>query len=139
MNNYLRVGDVGIYFVRHKETTHEFYFDWEDFPRLDSFKWVFKSCGGNNHYLHSSIGKRSTGFNSTIAFHRLICSFPGNFVDHINRNTKDNRKNNLRETSVSGNVANSHTHELKGIRKVRGMWQPTIFIFQRPRFHIHSD
>ena len=63
--------------------------------------WV----GKHKWYRASKNHVYSTGFGS---LHRLIMkASPGDIVDHINRDTFDNRRINLRLVSLSENVRNS--------------------------------
>lgn len=66
--------------------------DIEDTPILQNKKWrtVYKGKGTNKFpYLVTD---------HTIYFHRLIMGNPNSEINHINRNTHDNRKENLRAT-----------------------------------------
>lgn len=128
-NSYWVMGDVGILRIESiKYGLKKFLFDAEDLNRILALKWSYKPNKDGNDYAHSNIGCRRTGYSSTISLHRLVTSFEWDFVDHINRNTFDNRKKNLREISSSNNLANSHTHDMKGVRIVRGMYEPTVII-----------
>jgi len=73
----------------------------------------------------------------TVGVHRIVfCMFHGYFpkiTDHINRNRADNRIENLREISASGNVINTDVHKdnhsgIKGVRWLRydKRWKVTI-------------
>jgi len=73
--------------------------DKEDITLFNSYKWYLKDW----KYL---VNKKK---NLTIYFHRLILGFPTWIVDHINRNTLDNRKINLRIVDKSQNSMNSKT------------------------------
>lgn len=75
-----------------------FYIDDEDEKILD--KNIFYACKiHNNIYLQTKEGKY---------LHRLIMNNPkGLVIDHINHNTLDNRKCNLRAVSQSVNRTNS--------------------------------
>lgn len=68
--------------------------DDDDFERLSQFKWsrlIDRSIGG--FYASRKVGANRT----TSLMHREILNAPkGVIVDHINRNTLDNRKCNLR-------------------------------------------
>ena len=70
-----------------------------------------------------------------IELHRWIMDFPekGNYVDHINHNTLDNRKENLRVVSNSDNLKNSRIRidnktGYKGVRfdRFRNKWSAEI-------------
>ena len=67
--------------------------------------------------------------------HQLI--FPvkvkGNYVDHINHNRLDNRKENLREVNNSENQFNSHKTVVAGVgfHKLSQKWRARITVNQR--------
>lgn len=73
--------------------------DDEDYKLISKYKW---------HY-HSGYAARTL---KTIRMHRVILNAkPEEEIDHINRNTLDNRRQNLRIASKSQNAHN------KGVRK----------------------
>ena len=72
--------------------------------------------------------------------HRVIISaVPGQIVDHINRDTLDNRRGNLRIVTARQNVLNSRllqAHNRSGYRGVcwqsdRRKWRATIHVNRR--------
>ena len=68
--------------------------DLDDIPKLGKCKWrtIVKTRNGvESYYL---------GTGHTIYFHRLIMGNPNCEIDHLNRNTLDNRKSNLRALST---------------------------------------
>jgi len=70
--------------------------DEDDRHYLTDYRWYL-----NKGYLTSRINGITTGL------HRLIAGArPGEVVDHINGDTLDNRKSNLRIVSVQGNSLN---------------------------------
>lgn len=70
--------------------------DSEDFEFLNQWKWYYR----DGYAVRNSNRK-------TIWMHRLINKTPDNlFTDHINRNTLDNRKINLRSVTVQENNSN---------------------------------
>lgn len=78
--------------------------DPEDYPLLSRYTW-HKSKSLNTCYAVTSVtlGKKR----HYIGMHRLIVGITGLHVDHLNRNGLDNRKANLRITTVSANSANA--------------------------------
>lgn len=103
------------------------YVDDEDYKYLSQFKW--HNANGyaiRNYYLNGKLKK--------IKMHREIINPPENMVvDHINNNTFDNCKNNLRICTQQQNVFNSRKRKdnisgFKGVffDKTRNKWQAKI-------------
>lgn len=65
----------------------------------DDYEFVKKHCWFENK--NGYITTRIKDMNKLILLHRYILNFPNNAVDHINRNKKDNRKENLRLVTSS--------------------------------------
>ncbi|MCR4328925.1 MAG: HNH endonuclease [Candidatus Roizmanbacteria bacterium] len=79
--------------------------DDEDFEYLNQWKWC--SSIGRLKQNHYAIRTTHTKEIYTIAMHRLLCKAPkGMYVDHINNNTLDNRRSNLRIVTASENQRN---------------------------------
>lgn len=75
--------------------------DDEDFEWLNQFTWCVSDSGNENIYAYRKNG------NKTEYLHRLIGAKLGfSMVDHIDRNTLNNQKTNLRQTSKSLNALN---------------------------------
>jgi hypothetical protein len=99
--------------------------DDEMFDELNKYKW---NC---DHHGYARTGKRK---DKTILMHRLIFNPPeGMFTDHINHNTLDNRRSNLRSCTIQQNSANrpmqsNNTSGAKGItlHKKTGKWQAQV-------------
>lgn len=66
---------------------------------FNNMRWSV-SKNRNNLYVQKRVGKR------IIYLHRYIMNFPDGVVDHINHNTLDNRKENLRVVSNADNIRN---------------------------------
>lgn len=88
-----------------------FLIDTEDIPilNLGVLKWKSNLKHGKNYYLYT----QSQGYNTY--FHRLVMGLPNQTVDHINRNTLDNRKCNLRIASKAEQNRNIDRGNIKGI------------------------
>lgn len=80
--------------------------DDDDYDKFSSFKWGIVS---NRTHKYVARGTRKKGMKYTkILLHREIMNAPSDMmVDHINGNTLDNRKENLRLTTRAGNLRNS--------------------------------
>ena len=82
--------------IAKNDKTIEILVDDEDYEFLSSFKW-----GVYDRYADASIG------NKTVKMHRLISGAKSSqCVDHINGNTIDNRRENLRLCSFAQNSQN---------------------------------
>ena len=77
--------------------------DDEDYERMQkdfvSMRWATSKCH-KGIYLQKRVNKK------IILLHRYIMGFPNGIVDHINHNTLDNRKENLRITNNANNLRN---------------------------------
>ena len=78
--------------------------DIEDIQKVNKFKWAVRFDKGiNNYYVHTGICNDI----ATTLLHRFIMNCPnGKVIDHINHNTLDNRKSNLRICSHQKNMQN---------------------------------
>lgn len=104
--------------------------DDEDYDYLMQWKWNTRSDQKSIHYAISKIG------NNYVYMHRLVLgltSYDGIQVDHINGNTLDNRKYNLRLATNQQNSANKGTNKnntsgYKGVfwHKGAGKWMAQI-------------
>ena len=97
-NTYDLTGEYGIGYTSKGE---EFWFDLEDYDKIKDYCWhVNQYCG----YLEGQ------SYGITYKFHREIMGLSKEdksvFVDHINHNKLDNRKENLRLCSNSENCKN---------------------------------
>ena len=97
-----------------------------DFAYLNQWKWQCDSSG----YAVRDIGGRKD--KKRTLMHRLINKTPKGFhTDHINRNKLDNRKANLRTTTVGQNILNSkiskrNTSGYKGVEWYKNRWVARI-------------
>ncbi len=83
--------------------------DDEDYERLIEYKW-YAHFDGSNFYARRSErphGKKNIVKIKTIPMHRMILTtVPSSQIDHINGNTLDNRRENLRAVSIRENTQN---------------------------------
>lgn len=125
-NKYDLTGEYGIGYTNKGE---EFYFDLEDYEKVKGYCW-------NSH--DGYIETRGLTRGEFLKMHRLIMGLKkgdGLLVDHINHNTHDNRKCNLRICTNQENCMNSSTHKNNkssgesGIsyRKDNGKWRVRIW------------
>lgn len=102
----------------------------EDFERVWSQRWRTKSRG----YLTTWVGNYRT--EKTVSLHRFIANPPEHmFVDHINMDVRDNRRENLRVCSRSQNSHNrkNYASNLSGLKGVgfhasTGKWRARIAV-----------
>ena len=88
--------------------------DDEDYKYLSQFKWIYRR-GYATRFVYF---KNS---NKGYALHREVIKVKKNqMLDHINRNTLDNRKNNLRICNKAQNAMNCkiHKHNTSGYKGV---------------------
>ena len=79
-------------------STEKFYFDLDDYDKIKNYYWTIN----NNGYVITGGAN-----NPNILMHRLILDVSNKYeVDHINHDTNDNRKENLRIVTRSQNQMN---------------------------------
>ncbi len=113
----------------------QFYFtmvDDADFEWLSQRKWCVDRCQGG---LYAARRTSENGKARKERMHRAILKAPpGVIVDHINGNTLDNRRSNLRVCSHTENLQNmtsrSGTSRFKGVgwHKARRKWAARIVV-----------
>ena len=115
---------------------HKVIIDAEDFDLVSKYKWHIMETDSKLDYARTSVGR------TTPLMHRLIIGAKrGQFVDHINRNSLDNRKSNLRFCTLLQNQHNAKprvgTSKFKGVSfsKVCQKWQSRIR-FNKMRYQL---
>ena len=100
-NKYKIEGNTLI--VYNRADNREMLFDTEDFDLIKDYTWRLDMDG----YIRTQIVIGSK--HKVIKAHRLIMGFPESLlIDHINHNTLDNRKENLR---IVTNKINQHNQK----------------------------
>lgn len=85
--------------------------DDDDFPMLSKYSWNAHKYG-EKYYAETNIrvapGRKNGSFRN-LKMHRLIMNAkPGQIVDHINHDTLNNKKNNLRLCTSAENSRNTN-------------------------------
>lgn len=97
--------------------------------KKDKGKLIKGSINGSEGYL------RFNAFGKYLAMHRMVFLYHHGYlpkvVDHIDRNKLNNKIENLRESTLSQNRANSkltskNTSGYKGVSKMRNKWRVQI-------------
>ena len=99
-NTYDLTGDIGVGFLNNSDKT--FIFDKEDIDKISNYTWYLSNTG----YVVTSTVRNVSKIK---LLHRVIMNLPDDdnrCVDHINHDTLDNRKVNLRICTISNNHAN---------------------------------
>lgn len=107
-------------------TNKPFLFDKEDYEKIYSYCWWENDSG----YLIATVHN-----GTNIRMHRLIMDEenPHVKIDHINHNTLDNRKCNLRcatnaQNAMNGTLRSTNTSGVTGVSKKRNKWHARICV-----------
>jgi HNH endonuclease len=114
-NKWYEKDSYAVILVRHIDELKECLIDLVDLDKVatpDGTWTAFNESNGNPYVKQRINGK-------IVRLHRLILEVkPGEIIDHINRNTFDNRRENLRVVSSSGNAQNRVYKSKTGVRNV---------------------
>lgn len=95
--------------------------DDDDYEFLNQWKWCV-SLGGRGHKSVYAIRSSSAPYKHIVFMHRQLLNTPdGMYVDHVNRDTLDNRRSNLRLCTMADNARNkgiqsNNTSGYKGVK-----------------------
>jgi hypothetical protein len=120
--------------------------DAEDFEHLNQFKWFarYNICTKTFYAVRSEV-KPFVGKRQQIQMHRVILNaVMPDYIDHVNHDTLDNRKVNLRLCSRMENLRNQRPRKIegkksiyKGVVKYRNTWGARINV-NHIRIHLGS-
>lgn len=105
--------------------------DCEDWEKVKGYNWqaVYNT---KTRSFYASTGICNNGIQRTIRMHRFLLNAPrGKQVDHINHDTLDNRKSNLRLCNNSQNQRNSrlrmdNSSGYRGVKRHGSRWRADI-------------
>lgn len=104
-------------------------FDDEDWPLLRDYEWYVQERGKQVYVRARDI------FGDTVYMHRIVLGIHGELeVDHIDGDTLNNRRVNLRVATVSQNRMNrkkfegNYSSPYKGVSFKRGRWRAQITV-----------
>jgi hypothetical protein len=125
-NEYEVIGDITVIHIQCKGKQLKTIIDTEDLPKLDGMKfrgYFEKKNGEETYYAIATVRTNLTKSKSTtVQLHRLIMNTPkGLTVDHINNDTLDNRKANLRNVTHAQNCQNRRGCQINSSSGIRGV------------------
>lgn len=98
--------------------------DADDYERLAQFKWCARR---DKHAIYADRHARDeSGKRLSVSMHRaVIGAGKGQIVDHINHNGLDNRRANLRITTLAGNNRNTSSRKGSSSKYLGVSWHKT--------------
>ena len=135
-NEIIKEGNIAKIIIESPKYGHfEVLIDVEDIDKVQYYTWRVNKEAGGYFYIKTNT-KRTDGKQGTLSLHRLIVNNPQDMlVDHINHNTLDNRKSNLRlvtnkqnQENVISCQSNNKTSGIRGVswNKALGKWKVKI-------------
>lgn len=96
--------------------------DDEDFPSLAAHKWYAHTARGKTYVRRNTPSPSAKSHQTTVWMHRVVlAAVAGSYVDHINGDTLDNRRSNLRIVTHSQNQANRRLLQPNNTSGYRGV------------------
>ena len=132
-NEFVKKENYTIMKVRRKDFILDVFIDTEDIDKVKNYTWnaVYdKTLQTPSYYIYNRYNSKARG-KGVIKLHRLIMDCPKDkIIDHINHNTLDNRKCNLRICTHFENQQNlrNKSSEQTGVffSKSKGRWCANI-------------
>lgn len=131
-NVIIKMQDYALMLVKKDGLTLPVRIDLDDIEKVSSIYWLaYKHHTGKMYYIRSSRG---------LALHRYINNCPKELVvDHINRDTLDNRKCNLRNCTILENNNNrgrySNVNKEIGIQGISVLYRVRLAGFKQRYFN----
>lgn len=127
------------YGIGYTSKGEEFYFDLEDYDKIKDYCWYKTHFG----YIATRVKRSKTH----IFMHRLLLNYTSELdIDHINGNTIDNRKSNLRICNHCDNMKNqtkrkTNTSGIVGVYwdRKRNKWVATLKFNGKSVLHKRFD
>lgn len=95
--------------------------DDEDLPLVLAHRWyVRRHPTMPTVYVQTNVRKPEGGWRTGVTMHRLLLGFPNSAVDHVNGDTFDNRRANLRLATHGQNMVNRPPFGESGFK---GVWR----------------
>jgi hypothetical protein len=122
--------------------------DDEDFEYLNQWKWQWNNANRSKFgYAHRTERIKGTKMKLHHKMHRLVMNAErGQIIDHVNGNTLDNRKENLRFCTLSQNnqnqaISSRNRSGYKGVswHKATSRWRVTINTDKQISLGYYSD
>lgn len=139
-NKYEIRGDITVIFLlRRDKTVIETVIDTDDLPEVDAFDGTwYASYDNRREYFYVTMDRKRISHHLA----RELLNVPSGFVvDHINQNTLDNRRSNLRIATIAENAQNQRlnrnsTSGIRGVyyRRDRDKWQASIQLKGKKKF-----
>lgn len=107
INTYDLTGEYGIGYTVN--TNEQFFFDLEDYDLIKIYRWKARHRNGRDadkYYIEDKIGEKRIHLHHLVMRYDDIIDNNIPIVDHINRDTYDCRKENLRESNFRINNIN---------------------------------
>lgn len=96
-----------------------------DFDELTQWKWCALNASGERFYAYR-VSKRGGVQKSHLMHRQILGAGNGVYIDHLNRNSLDNRRSNLRACSQAQNCLNRVGYKKSKTSRFKGVW------WQRP-------
>lgn len=134
-NEYIVEDNITKIKIKHKEKFLWVYIDTEDLSTLVAFshRWYGKRVRKDGK-IYAQTNVYENGHHKTIMMHQIILKSNVGMVDHIDNNSLNNRKENLRLTDNSNNLKNrkarnkNNTSGYRNVTRMGNYWRVQLQI-----------